>query len=299
MIQFLFKSEDTDQCVKQDMGIKSLFAVPVGHINVEKKVTEKFMNFIKIKQQREADAEPLADAFRRWRFMVEINKDGYGLDDRLPGVSKWTSRLTPPNTSVVTNFTHQPNNLHENLPGLAQVSVFTRRLIGGNKISTDVNILDNSEFSDIKNILTEHVNNYFQKIVKPDDPEFKLYITNSWLNLNNTNEMHHIHKHPNSIVSCVLYINADTDDTITFLQPYESLFGNLNFSYAPNTDLNSFALTLPVVTNKCIMFPSGLTHFVTPRPASCQGTRISLAFNTWFKGIIGAGIDHADTLKCH
>ena len=290
MTQFLFKSEDTDQCVKQDMGIKSLFAVPVGHINVEKKVTEKFMNFIKIKQQHEADAEP------------EINKDGYGPDDRLPGVSRWTSRLTPPNTS-------RPNNRYEILPigkqeipkqsSELETTVFTRRLTGGNKISTDTNILDNSEFSDIKNILTEHVNNYFQKIVKPDDPEFKLYITNSWLNLNNTNEMHHSHKHPNSIVSCVLYINVDTDDTITFLQPYESLFGNLNFSFEPNTDLNSFALTLPVVTNKCIMFPSGLTHFVTPRPASCQGTRISLAFNTWFKGRIGAGLEHADTLRCH
>ena len=295
MTQFLFKIEDTDQCVKQDMGIKSLFAVPVGHINVEKKVTEKFMNFIKIKQQREADAES------------EIDKDE--TDANTSGLSRWTSRLTPPNTSAVTNFTHGPNNLHEILPkGESEIpkesseletTVFTRRLIGGNKISVDTKILDNSEFSDIKNILTEHVNNYFQEIVKPDDPEFKLYITNSWLNLNNTNEMHHSHKHPNSIVSCVLYINVDTDDTITFLQPYESLFGNLNFSYAPNTDLNSFALTLPVVTNKCIMFPSGLTHFVTPRPTSCQGTRISLAFNTWFKGTIGAGLDHADTLKCH
>lgn len=285
MTQFLFKSEDTDQCVKQVMDIKSLFAVPVGHINVGKEVSEKILNFIKTKQQQEKDAES------------EIDKDE--TDANTSGLSRWTSRLTPPNTSAVTNFTHRPNNLHENLPGLAQVSVFTRRLIGGNKISTDTKILDNSEFSDIKNILTEHVNNYFQEIVKPDDPEFKLYITNSWLNLNNTNEMHHSHKHPNSIVSCVLYINVDTDDTITFLQPYESLFGNLNFSYAPNTDLNSFALTLPVVTNKCIMFPSGLTHFVTPRPASCQGTRISLAFNTWFKGTIGAGLDHADTLKCH
>ncbi len=35
------------------------------------------------------------------------------------------------------------------------------------------------------------------------------YITQSWLNYTETNQYHHKHQHPNSLVSGVFYINCD------------------------------------------------------------------------------------------
>ena len=157
----------------------------------------------------------------------------------------------------------------------------------GNSISTDVDILDNDELSDIKKVLTDSVNEYFKEIVKPDK-DIKLYITTSWINMNKNGESHHPHKHPNSIVSAVLYIDTCEEDTISFInKSSNTLFGNLQFGPTPTTKWNVPEWNLSAMVNTLVMFPSTLPHHVNPRPNTCKGTRISLSFNTWFKGTIG------------
>ena len=161
--------------------------------------------------------------------------------------------------------------------------------IGGNSISKNVYILDNDELSDIKKVLTDSVNQYFKEIINPNQ-DMKLYITNSWINANKNGETHHPHKHPNSIVSAVFYIDTCEEDTLSFMNPYTTLFGNLRFS--PNrTKWTTLEWNIPVKKNLLAMFPSTLPHLVIPRPNTCTGTRISLSFNTWFKGTIGDGED--------
>ena len=158
---------------------------------------------------------------------------------------------------------------------------------GGNSGTTDFNVLDSDELSEVKQVLTDSVNEYFTNITTPGR-DVKLYITNSWMNLNENGESHHFHKHQNSIVSAVLYIDVYEGDSISFTNVRHDLFGNFIFSIggepsswiAPEWDVHPTNDTL-------LMFPSNLQHRVKPRPNTCRGKRISLSFNTWFKGTIG------------
>jgi uncharacterized protein (TIGR02466 family) len=159
---------------------------------------------------------------------------------------------------------------------------------GGNSSTKSTYILDNDELSDIKKVLTDSVNEYFKEIVNPGK-DTKLYITNSWINMNKNGESHHTHHHPNSIVSAVLYIDICEEDTISFGTPNPNMFGNLRFGPTPTTMWNTPDWEIGVKTDTLIMFPSSLPHYVKPRPNTCTGTRISLSFNTWFKGTIGSG----------
>ena len=153
----------------------------------------------------------------------------------------------------------------------------------GNSISSDVYILDNDELSDIKKVLTDSVNEYFKKIVNPGK-DMKLNITTSWINVNKNGEAHHLHKHTNSMVSGVLYIDTCEGDTISFSNENSEVFGNLKFNDIPKTKWTVHEWDIPAINNRLIIFPSSLLHFVKPRPNTCTGSRISLSFNTWIKG---------------
>ena len=167
---------------------------------------------------------------------------------------------------------------------------------GGNSISSDVNILENDELSDIKKVLTDSVNQYFKKMVN-NDKDTKLYITKSWINVNKNGESHHPHNHPNSIVSAVLYIDTCERDTITFMNPNISIFGNFRFTDTPAPSWLAPEWNIPIKMNTLLMFPSSLPHQVNVRPNTCTGTRISLSFNTWFKGEMGLDVSCADQLS--
>ena len=61
----------------------------------------------------------------------------------------------------------------------------------GNSTSLDNYILDRKEFKELKNVLTNKINNYFQEVYAPLNKDLKLYITQSWLNYTIENEFHH------------------------------------------------------------------------------------------------------------
>ena len=167
----------------------------------------------------------------------------------------------------------------------------------GNSISSDVYILDNDELSDIKKVLTDSVNEYFKEIVNPGK-DIKLYITTSWLNLNKNGDLHGPHKHPNSVVSAILYIDTCEEDSISFINDRNDVFGNLRFTMGDGeTKWNTSEWSTSAMVNTLVMFPSILPHHVHPRPNTCTGTRISLAFNTWFKGEMSLDVSCADQLS--
>jgi uncharacterized protein (TIGR02466 family) len=167
----------------------------------------------------------------------------------------------------------------------------------GNSISSDVHILDNDELSDIKKVLTDSVNEYFKEIVNPGK-DIKLYITTSWLNLNKNGDLHGPHKHPNSVVSAILYIDTCEEDSISFINDRNDVFGNLKFTMGHSeTKWNTSEWSTSAMVNTLVMFPSILPHHVHPRPNTCTGTRISLAFNTWFKGEMSLDVSCADQLS--
>jgi uncharacterized protein (TIGR02466 family) len=152
----------------------------------------------------------------------------------------------------------------------------------GNTTSNNNYILNNKIFKELKKELDLRVQDYFDKIICPAN-NITPYITQSWLNYTETNQYHHKHEHPNSLISGVFYINSDEqNDKIKF-------FNDAYKTFKPDIKeyniWNSQSWWFPVMTGDIILFPSSLTHMVETKQGT--NTRISLAFNVFIKGTIG------------
>jgi len=153
-----------------------------------------------------------------------------------------------------------------------------------NSFTKDTYILNKPEFKSIKSFIDKNCKNYLNKIISPKH-ESELYVTQSWINYMKQGEHHHPHAHPNSIVSGVFYLNADDkNDSIKFTHPkgYQQIKPEIDKYNIWNSDTWWF----PVKTGQLIMFPSSLVHRVDTKKN--KDTRISLAFNTFYKGILGS-----------
>jgi len=153
----------------------------------------------------------------------------------------------------------------------------------GNITSNNNYILNYKAFKNLKKELDLRVKDYFNKIICPAN-NITPYITQSWLNYTKTNQYHHKHAHPNSLVSGVFYINCDEQyDKIKF-------FNDGYKTFKPEVKdfniWNSETWWFSVKTGDVILFPSSLTHMVEIKEGS--NTRISLAFNIFIKGTIGS-----------
>jgi uncharacterized protein (TIGR02466 family) len=159
----------------------------------------------------------------------------------------------------------------------------------GNINTKDNYILNRKEFKNIKKFLDKHCKNYLDTIICPKD-NIELYITQSWLNYTEANQYHHKHEHPNSVVSGVLYFDSDIkNDKIIFshskgYQQISPKIDNKKFNL-----WNSGTWFFPVETGDLFMFPSSTTHQVETKQG--DNTRISLAFNTFYKGTVGSNKD--------
>ena len=158
----------------------------------------------------------------------------------------------------------------------------------GNINTKDNYILNRKQFKNIKKFLDKCCKDYLDTIICPKN-NIELYITQSWLNYTEANQYHHKHSHPNSVVSGVFYFDSDIEkDKILFTKGgYQQI--------RPQTDKEKFNLWnsetwfFPVETGQLIMFPSSTTHQVETKQGN--NTRISLAFNTFYKGSVGSNFD--------
>ena len=152
----------------------------------------------------------------------------------------------------------------------------------GNITSANNYILNDPGLESIRNILTAHTAEFIKRIYSPKYPMVP-YITQSWANYTKKNQYHHTHEHPNSFISGVLYINAnEAHDKITLhkkgYQQIKPVPSEWNW-------YNSDSWFYTVKTGMIILFPSGTTHNVETKEG--DNKRISLAFNTFFKGTMG------------
>jgi len=156
----------------------------------------------------------------------------------------------------------------------------------GNINTKDNYILNRKEFKNIKKFLDKHCKDYLDKVICPKD-NIEIYITQSWLNYTEANQYHHQHSHPNSVVSGVLYFDSDVkNDKILFSHPIPYQQIKLETDQEKFNLWNSETWFFPVETGQLIMFPSSTTHQVETKKG--DNTRISLAFNTFYKGNIGS-----------
>jgi uncharacterized protein (TIGR02466 family) len=153
----------------------------------------------------------------------------------------------------------------------------------GNITSNNNYILNEKPFVNIKKELDLKVQDYFNKIISPTNNIIP-YITQSWLNYTETNQYHHKHAHPNSLVSGVLYINCHKEfDKIKFYK--KDIYQTIKPKIKDWNLYNSETWWFSVKTGDIILFPSSLTHMVETKEGT--NTRISLAFNVFIKGTIG------------
>jgi len=157
----------------------------------------------------------------------------------------------------------------------------------GNKTSKQTFLLNDPILSGLKKQLEGLLLSYLDEIYRPST-ECGVEITQSWANYaDKKGQYHHLHAHPNSFISGVLYVQASAEDRLNFTKETEK--------YAPRiypaevTPFNALAWWIPVQTNDLLIFPSDLLHDVPPikEDRTEDTARISLSFNTKLIGTIG------------
>lgn len=121
-----------------------------------------------------------------------------------------------------------------------------------------------------------------------DVPE--IAITQCWLNVNRPGERHHRHHHPNSFISGVYYLDSSPDaGGIVFHRP-----GLLELEPAKlrGTPFTFDIWKEPPETGRLLLFPSRLEHSVEPNQSGRD--RLSISFNTMFRGPIGSHLQRVD-----
>ena len=151
----------------------------------------------------------------------------------------------------------------------------------GNTRSADTCVLNNTELAGLKSFFESQIHVYQDTIVKPKDGT-SIYITQSWINYNNPGDYHHKHKHPNSYISGVFYIDTTINDRIFFDRDQ---FTQLEIGSVEYNPWNSHKWWLPATQYQLYLFPSSLTHYVEKNLGT--QTRISLSFNTFVSGNLG------------
>ena len=132
-----------------------------------------------------------------------------------------------------------------------------------------------------------HLQVYVRDVMKVV-PKIQFYITQSWINYNPKGSYHHAHYHPNSLISGVLSIKNDSNVPLILDKPVSAkVFDNLlaMYDYTEMNEFNSPKISFNLPTGSLILFPSKLFHNVPLN--NDDGDRITLAFNSFFKGELG------------
>ena len=156
---------------------------------------------------------------------------------------------------------------------------------GDNFITPRKDILDDVIMEDFKKWCLLNVTAFAKQLGASDRTSF--YITQSWMNKNPPHSYHHTHMHPNSIFSCIYYVEGDTCPTFFYRYDDRTSFGNFAF-YENETGSNAFTATKVGVMNevgRLVIFPSSMVHDVDKNKSNKDRTTIS--FNTFIKGEMG------------
>jgi len=151
-----------------------------------------------------------------------------------------------------------------------------------NRQSKDTFILDNPELKNIRSFIEERLNFYSNNILGSSN---KLVITQSWLNKSGKGEHHHLHHHPNSIISGVWYPSINDQLPPIQFQKNGTRDFSLSIVEGGYNHFNSHNFSLAMNKGELILFPSNLQHSVPLNNSDEE--RISLSFNTWSKGSLG------------
>jgi uncharacterized protein (TIGR02466 family) len=153
----------------------------------------------------------------------------------------------------------------------------------GNSVSYETYVLDAPEMATLKAEIEAFIKVWFDKVAANSSVE--PYITQSWLNWTQKDQRHHIHNHPNSYLSGVLYVTCADDDKISF---DKMSYQQIRIIPEHHNEYNSDVTWFKINPGKLILFPSEVRHQVDVKKS--DQIRVSLAFNTFLRGTIGKGV---------
>jgi len=158
----------------------------------------------------------------------------------------------------------------------------TARRNGGNSVTTDTYIFRREELADIANFCAEAVRSVMRYAYGATE-DVSVHITQAWLTHTDMGGFHHMHHHPNSLLSGVLYVKTSDGDGINFVKVTT---GDVSFRYKnlEQTVFNSDSERAEATEGTLLIFPSSLWH--TVYKSNTDG-RVSLSFNTFMTGALG------------
>ena len=157
-------------------------------------------------------------------------------------------------------------------------------------LSDNIRILESNSLNTLKNTIIKELNTYFYEVLGISKT-ISLNITNSWKIVHKLGDWAPKHKHYNSIVSGILYIDVfyDSGDIIFYCDNRKSVLNNglLELPFEV-TQYNYTTWELKPENNMLILFPSFLEHSVTK--STNMNNRICISFDTFISGTVGNDI---------
>jgi uncharacterized protein (TIGR02466 family) len=151
-----------------------------------------------------------------------------------------------------------------------------------NQSSVGKRVLASPVMNDVRSFVEAHLAQYLQTVFNTSN-QVSLQITQSWLTMTGKGQSHHIHTHPNSVVSGVLYINLAPVDGINFYRNEDNIWYEL--LKQQDTYYNAYQYFVQSSVGDLLLFPSNVRHGV--REVADDVQRVSLSFNTFFSGQLG------------
>ena len=157
---------------------------------------------------------------------------------------------------------------------------------GKNHTSTDRYIFKHKELKGVKKFVQDNLDAYWHGMLAVSK-ESPLHITQSWVNFNEKNTEHHSHRHTNSCLSGVMYVE-NTSPILFEKEKDHLILPFLSLKYTALNQLNSPDLAVETKNGALLIFPSSTMHRVAPNQS--ENCRISISFNTWLSGNVGQDV---------
>jgi uncharacterized protein (TIGR02466 family) len=154
---------------------------------------------------------------------------------------------------------------------------------GRNWMSLDDNLLVTLGCTTLQQAIQEKIEWYADEVMGIEYDE--LYATQCWLNQYPPGSSHHMHSHPNCLISSNLWLKTSENcGNLVFEDPYIN-FRQIEPNIKKETPYNNKTMSIEPIDDHLVIFPSNVHHTVQQNMSS--QTRMSLAVNYWIKGTLG------------
>lgn len=160
--------------------------------------------------------------------------------------------------------------------------------------SKDKYVLNHPQLSSVKNKVERTLTKYAYDVLRIA-PWNEFYITNSWVVKHDKGCSAQLHRHDNSLLSGVVYIQTDENSgEISFdLGTASAIFPSaVRIEYTEYNLFNSPSWSHYPYDNDILIFPSHVLHKVSETKS--ERTRYSLSFNTFVRGNLGQDMSVLD-----